>query len=37
MATPDQILTIYRTFRDYIEHEDKLISERISRTLLVHQ
>lgn len=30
------ILRVFGTFRSYVEHEDKLISERISRTLLVH-
>ncbi|MDX2204278.1 MAG: hypothetical protein NW223_16115 [Hyphomicrobiaceae bacterium] len=30
------VVQVYTTVRSYIEHEDKLISDRISRTLLVH-
>ena len=32
----DLILRVYTRIRDYIEHEDTLINDRISRTLLVH-
>lgn len=30
------IFAVYAKFRDYIEHEDSLVNDRISRTLLVH-
>ncbi len=30
------VLGVYGSIRSYIEHEDKLINDRISRTLLVH-
>ena len=32
----DSVLRVYNRIRSYIEHEDKLINDRISRTLLVH-
>jgi hypothetical protein len=32
----DSVLRVYNRIRKYIEHEDKLINDRISRTLLVH-
>jgi len=32
----DSILRVYNRIRNYIEHEDKLINDRIGRTLLVH-
>ena len=29
-------LELYKAYRDYIKHEDNLINQRVSRTLLAH-